>query len=106
MGQNLKNTKKCTTWLKQLPAVGFNSGNYDLNLEKHLIPILSKNKPDLSIIKKGNCFLSMSIPEIVFTDLKNYLAPNYSLLLFYKHYGATEAKGSFPYGKKLKVLMI
>ena len=29
--------------------------------------------------------------------MRNYLAPNYLLALFLQHYGASEAKGSFPY---------
>ena len=44
-------------------------------------------------------FLSLTIPELAFLDLKNYLAPNYSLALFLEHYGASESKGSFPYEK-------
>ena len=36
-------------------------------------------------------------PELAFLDLKNYLAPNYSLALFLEDYGTTEMKGSFPY---------
>ena len=43
--------------------------------------------------------LSLTTAEIGFLDFKNYLAPNYSLVLFLKHYGTTEAKGSFPYEK-------
>ena len=41
--------------------------------------------------------MSLSTPEIVFLDFKNYLALNYSLALFLKHYVATEDKCSFPY---------
>ena len=89
--------KKIIVWLKQLPVVGFNSGNYDLNfLEKNLIPILLKANKDLAPIKRGNCFLAMSTPELAFLDLNYYLAPNYSLALFLEHYDATETKGSFP----------
>ena len=85
-------------WLKQMPTLGFNSSQYDLNLlEKHLIPILFDTYPKLSPIKKGNSFLSIVTPELLFLDFKNYLSPNYSLALFLKHYGASKAKGSFPY---------
>ena len=45
----------------------------------------------------------MTTPELAFLDLKNYLAPNYSLALFLEHYGVTESKGSFPY-EKVKVV--
>ena len=38
-------------------------------------------------------------PELAFLDLKNYLAPNYSLVLFLEHYGTSESKGSFRYEK-------
>ena len=89
--------KKFITWLKQLPCVGFNSGNYDLNvLEKNLISILLKTNENLSPIKRGNCNLALTTPELAFLHLKNYLAQNYSLALFLEHYGATKTKGSFP----------
>ena len=68
-------------------------------LEKNLIPILLKRNKNLSPIKRGNCFLSLTIPELAFLDLKNYLAPNYLLALFLEPYGASESKGSFPYEK-------
>ena len=68
-------------------------------LEKNLIRILLKRNKNLSPIKHGNCFLSLTIPELAFLDLENYLAPNYSLALFLEHYGASESKGSFPYEK-------
>ena len=90
--------KKIITWLKRLPCVGFKSRSYDLNvLGKKLNPILLKTNKNLSPIKRGNCFLAMTTPELAFLDLKNYLAPNYLLVLFIEHYGATETKGSFPY---------
>ena len=70
--------KKFITWLKQLPCVGFNSSNYDLNvLEKNLIPILLKTNENLSPIKRGNSFLALTTPELAFLDLKNHLATNY-----------------------------
>ena len=75
--------KKFITWLKRLPCVGFNTRNYDLNgLEKNVIPILLKTNENLLPIKRGNCFLAMAIPQLTFSVLKNYLAPNYSLALF------------------------
>ena len=66
-------------------------------MEKHLIPILSDSDKNLSPIKRGNSFLAINTPELSFLDLRNYLAPNYSLALFLNHYGASEVKGSFPY---------
>ena len=43
--------------------------------------------------------MSLTTAEIAFLYFKNYLASTYSLALFLKHYGTTEAKGSFPYEK-------
>ena len=87
-------------WIRQLPCIGFNSCNYDLNLlEKNLIPLLLETKEKLSPIKRGNSFLALTTSELAFLDLRNYLAPNYSLALLLQHYGASEAKGSFPYDK-------
>ena len=56
-------------------------------------------QPKLQPIKRGKSFLSLSTSELSFLDIKNYLAPNYSLSLFLKHYCASEMKGSFPYEK-------
>ena len=85
-------------WLRQVLYLGFNSSNYDLTvLEKHLIPKLLQSNKYFPQIKRGNSFLEMNTPGLKFFDLKNYLAPNYSLSLFLSHYGASEMKGSFPY---------
>ena len=94
--KDLKN--EFISWLKQMPCYGFNSSRYDLNvLEKHLIPNLLQSNEKLLPIKRGNSFLALRTPELLFLDVKNYLAPNYSLSLFLSHYGASETKGSFPY---------
>ena len=82
--------QKFVEWLQCLPCIGFNSCNYDLNLlEKNLIPLLLESNEKLSPIKRGNSFLALTTPELAFLDLRNYLAPNYSLALFLQHYGAS-----------------
>ena len=62
-----------------MTCLGFNSGNYDLNvLEKHLISNLLKSNANLSLIERGNRFLALTTPELLFLDyLANYLAANY-----------------------------
>ena len=90
--------RKFDEWVTRLPVISFNGGFYDLNLlEKHLIPLLLNLNENLSPIKRGNSFMIIYTPELSFLDLRNYLAPSYSLALFLNHYGASEVKGSFPY---------
>ena len=50
-------------------------------------------------LKTAHFVFNLATPEIPFLDFKNYLTPNYSLEVFLKHYGATEAKRSFRYEK-------
>ena len=67
-----------------------------LSISKKSFDILIEYS-DLSPVKKGNCFLSLTTAEITFLEFKNYLAPNYCLAHFLKHYDVTEVKGSCLY---------
>jgi len=46
-------------YLKELPALGFNSGHYDINaIKKFVFPYLVKNNPIKFTVKKNNNFVS------------------------------------------------
>ena len=95
----LKLKRELDRFCCQLPVLGFNSRNYDINLiKRHLIKILDpvQNK-DFNIIKKCNSYISISTDKFQFLDVASYLSPNVSYAQFLKCYNAPESKGIFPY---------
>lgn len=84
------------TYLRQLPVVGFNSSNYDINLSKpYLIRRIAK---DLEfVVKRNNQYVCLSTPSLKFLDIVNFLAPGYSYSKYLKAFGVQEPKGYFCY---------
>ena len=89
---------RLNTYLNRLPVIGFNSGNYDLNVIKpHLISYLQEIDTIYSPIKRNNNWMSISTERLQFLDICNYLAPGYSYDKYIKAYGASLQKSCFPY---------
>ena len=96
-------------WMRQLPVVGFNSGQYDLNVVKQfLVPYflsVAKTKEreerkdeeeeeeenvgvaSFFVIKRNNAFMCLSTDQLKFLDMTNYLAPGFSYAKYLKAYG-------------------
>ena len=92
--------RKFEIYLSQIPVIGFNSGKYDINLIKEEIMLhVASNYPekDIHTIKKENSYLAISIPQLKFWDISNYLAAGSSYSQFLKAYGCEISKGIFPY---------
>ena len=92
--------QKFELYLSQIPVIGFNSGRYNLNLIKEEIMLyIVSNFPekDIHTIRKENSYLSISIPQLKFLDISNYLAAGSSYSQFLKAYGCDIPKGIFPY---------
>ena len=113
-------------WMHQLPAIGFNSGSYDLNaIKQFLIPyFMSTSKTEehaeededdereqedketkeendgvgsFFVIKRNNTFMCLSTDQLKFLDMTNYIAPGFSYDKYLKAYGCEVTKGHFPY---------
>ena len=91
--------KRFVGYCKQLPVIGFNSSNYDLNLVKsHLAKALNLfDSKENFIVKKNNLYMCISTDKFKFLDITHYLAPGSSYSKFLKAYDASEAKSFFPY---------
>ena len=104
-------------WIRQLPVVGFNSGQYDLNVVKQfLVPYFMsaakteeqeerKREEDdenegvgsFFVIKRNNTFMCLSTDQMKFLDMTNYIAPGFSYDKYLKAYGCEVTKGHFQY---------
>ena len=88
-------------YCKQLPVLGYNSSNYDLNLLKgRLFAALGFGSDDAEgsfVIKRNNAYTAVGAKGLRFLDITNYLAPGFSYSQFLKAYGVPEAKSYFPY---------
>ncbi|XP_064607839.1 uncharacterized protein LOC135472313 [Liolophura sinensis] len=85
-------------YMNQLPVLGFNSGNYDLNLIKQqLYPHLVQSRDLEYVIKRNNNHMTLTTPQLKFLDIRNYLAPNYSYDKWVKAYDCRITEGKFCY---------
>ena len=88
-------------YLQVVPCVGFNSGKYDVNMIKpyfvHRFVIPFENSSEVHVIKRGNDFMSVTTPSFNFLDIKNFIAPGYSLSKYLSAMKIKEKKGFFPY---------
>ena len=87
-------------YISQIPVIGFNCGRYDINLIKRdIIGYITQNynENDIYTIKKNNSYLSISVPDLKFIDILNYLVAGCSYAQFLKAYGCEIPKGIFPY---------
>ena len=82
-----------------LPASGFNSAKYDINLIKsYLLPILTNEKNmEPTVIKKANQFVSSKFGDVQLLDIMKFLGGATSLDSFLKAYKTAETKRFFPY---------
>lgn len=88
-----------TTWLKRVPVLGFNSGKFDLNLIRdYIFPFLVNSNVKIGdLIKKNSDYLAVSTPDLVFLDIKNYVAAGTSYDKWIRSYDVSQTKGVFPY---------
>ena len=103
-------------WMRQLPVVGFNSGQYDLNVVKQfLVPYFlstaqteeqeerkqeeeeNEGVGSFLVIRRNNTFMCLSTDQLKFLDMTNYIAPGFSNDKYLKAYGCEVTKGHFPY---------
>ena len=91
-----KQQKLIMQWCGQVPVIGFNSGQYDLNLiRKYFISHLGQEKV-YSGEKQGQ-IMYMKTPQFVFLDVINYLSPGITYDKWVKTYGAKQTKSWLPY---------
>lgn len=75
------------TYCRQVPTIGFNSSNYDLNLVKtqlaaHLgLHLSTGNK---FIVKRNNSYMCLANDKLKFLDMTNYLPPDTSYDIFFE----------------------
>ena len=87
---------KFEKFLKERIVLGFNPGNYDLNLtKKQLIQVLL-SKLDF-VAKQSNHYMCIKSEALKFLDIKNCKAPGFSYGKFIKAYDASQTKFSFSY---------
>ena len=77
-----KQQRKLEGWCDQLPVLGFNCGQYDLNLIKeHFAELLADMTVKLQVGEKANTTMFIKTAGFRFVDIINYLGPGMS------HYG-------------------
>ena len=68
--------KKIEEWCDQVPALGFNSGTYDLNLiKKYFAEKLADTTNKVRVAKNGNKIMFILTSGFRFLDIINYLGP-------------------------------
>ena len=81
-----------------MPALGFNSGRYDLNLVKrHFAEHLADTTNRVRVAKNGEKTMFLLTSGFRFLDIQNYLGPGTSYGKCVKAYGCTAEKSWFPY---------
>ena len=89
--------EKWTTWVDQVPVLGFNSGKYDINMIKgYFVRTLSK-PADVTVAKKDNSYMFLMTPKFKFLDVHNYLAPGLDYDGWCRANGCRLEKLKFPY---------
>ncbi len=85
-------------WCSQIPVVGFNCGNYDLNLiRNYFVDKLAESTQKVKVAKKGKTIMFIISKEFKFLDIMNYLAPGTSYEKWVKAYGCSSKKSWLPY---------
>ena len=90
---------KFQNYCHQLPVLGFNSANYDLNLIKEKLA-KHLNMHDTThgfTVKRNNAYTCISNDNLKFLDITQFLAPGTSYAKFLTAFGVEESKGYFPY---------
>ena len=71
--------KKIEEWCDQVPVLGFNSGQYDLNLiKKYFAEKLAGTTNKVRVAKNGNKIMFLLTSGFRFLDIINYLGPGTS----------------------------
>ena len=97
--KSLSSAKNYLLKLCHLRCYGYNSGRYDLPcLFPGLLTFADKNKRKISVLKRGNSFLSLTIDNVIFVDACNFTS-GCSLDSFTRMWGASVTKAIFPYEK-------
>ena len=91
--------KKLVGYAVQLTVLGFNSQRYDIPLIREYLPssLIKIDEIPKMVIKNMSGYMLIATDKFKFLDILNYLAPGTSLVGFYKSYGVSVDKGSFPY---------
>lgn len=112
--KKLKYIRDLNSYVERVPILGFNSGNYDLNLNinefmseilKRVKDVVKKDKDgkttkskDIFSIKNGNTYKALSGGKFLFLDICQYIPPNYNLDAYIKAFNPNGMKKSiFPY---------
>ena len=88
------------SYMNQLPLIGFNSSNYDINLIKTKLFLhlgFDQKKAGDYVIKRNNSYSCISNAKFRFLDVSDFLAPGSSYAGFLQAYGIEDKKGFFPY---------
>ena len=97
--KELSNAKYYLENICRLKVYGYNSSKYDLPcLFPGLLNYSEKYNSKISVIKRGNAFLSLRIKNLVFADICNFTS-GCSLDSFTRMWGAETTKSIFPYEK-------
>ena len=87
-------------WINQVPVIGFNSGQYDLNLiKKYFVQEISKlelKEGKIFVAKKENKYMFLTTEKFKFLDIKNFLAAGMSYDQWCKSLGCKLKKLMFP----------
>lgn len=95
---HLRNLLKLDKYCRQTPIFGFNSGKYDININKIYGFFQCCMEDNIEgVVKKGSSYLSIKTSSFIFNDIHNYIPPNYSLDQFVKAYTGKSEKHIFPY---------
>ena len=72
--------KACSELVNQVAVIGFNSGNYDINMIKQYFVerIAEDINEKIKVAKKDNNYIFLTTPKFKFLDIKNFLAPGMS----------------------------
>jgi len=88
--------KRINRWACQLPVLGFNSSKFDIPLIRRFLANEIHQSTDAIIIQE-NKYSLVSTDKLVFLDVRNFLAPDYSYAKFLTAYDTDASKGHWPY---------
>jgi len=92
-----RNLEKLDDYCRQLPVLGFNSGKYDINVNKSFGFVECCLSDNINfIIKKGKNYMNIKTDSFTFLDALNYTSPT-TLDKFVEAYTGIKCKAIFPY---------
>ena len=85
-------------WVNQVPVLGFNSGNFDLNvMNEFLVEKICETTDKPVVCKNGKKVMFVKTDEFRFLDVMNYTGPGVSYDKWVKAYGCESTKSWMPY---------